>query len=145
MFLNILKHDVAPLVLRAGLGVIFLYHGSEKALSAQAGWGTTWNPDPQMPAALQAMVAWGEFAGGAALLMGFLSRLAALGIAVIMAGAIVTVHGPKGFGLQHGGFEYNYALIMMCLAIMCTGAGRYSVDYLLWRRRAAAAAARQPT
>lgn len=124
--------NVAPLLLRLALGIIFLYHGSQKIM--QNG-GAAWHPDPDFPAALQAPVAWGEFLGGIALLAGFLSRLAAAGIIAIMIGAIATVHGAHGFALPKG-FEYNFALIMMCLAVIVLGSGRWSIDEQLWRRPA---------
>ena len=87
--------------------------------------------------AQQALVAWGELLGGAALAVGFLTRLAALGIIAIMAGAIATVHWEQGFALHAvegpagpmpAGFEYNFALIVMCLAVVLLGGGTLAVD-----------------
>jgi putative oxidoreductase len=120
---------LAPLVLRLGLAVIFVFHGLQK-VHPDAGWGTNWHPN--LSFALQIPVAYGELLGGIALAFGFLTRLAALGIAGIMAGAIATVHGPNGFSLAAGGFEYNFALIMMCVPLMLTGGGLISLDKLLF-------------
>jgi putative oxidoreductase len=109
------------------------------------------------PAIVQMLVAWGELVGGIALAVGFLTRLAALGIAVIMAGAIATVHGQNGFGminpggfvnglidpananqvrdglydLSKTGFEYNFALIVMCAAVILLGGGTLAADRIL--------------
>lgn len=115
----------AGVFLRLGLGVIFAYHGFEKVFGAGTSSGTAWNPG--MPVVLQAMVAWGEFLGGVAILLGFLTELAALGIIIIMAGAVLTVTGKNGFNMMTGGFEYNFVLIMMCLALIATGAGPLSI------------------
>lgn len=115
----------APVFLRLGLGIIFLYHGFGKVFGATTSLGTAWNPN--LPVVLQTLVAWGEFLGGAAILVGFLTEIAALGIIIIMLGAIVTVHAKNGFGMGNGGFEYNFALIMMSLALIAGGSGPLSV------------------
>lgn len=115
----------AAVFLRLGLGIIFTYHGFGKVFGAGTSMGTAWNPG--LPVVLQALVAWGEFLGGLAILTGFLTELAALGIIIIMLGAIVTVHGQNGFNMMNHGFEYNFALIMMCLALIATGAGPLSI------------------
>ena len=115
----------APLFLRIGLGVIFAYHGYGKVFGDGAGFGFSWNPN--LPGIVQALVAWGEFLSGAAILFGFLVEAAACNIIIIMIGAIVLVHGKNGFSLMNHGFEYNFALIMMCLALIGTGAGPCSL------------------
>jgi len=117
---------LAPVFLRAGLGVIFLYHGYGKVFGETANLGTSWNPSG-MSTIVQALVAWGEFLCGGAILLGFLTEIAALGIIIIMAGAIVLIHGKNGFSMMNHGFEYNYALITMALALIGTGAGPFSI------------------
>lgn len=114
----------AGLFLRIALGVVFVYHGYGKVFGA-GGLGTVWNPE--MPTIVQALVAWGELICGAAILVGFETGLASIGIIIIMIGAIVLVHGKNGFGMMNGGFEYPFVLILMCLALMGTGPGKFSV------------------
>jgi putative oxidoreductase len=80
-----------------------------------------------MPVIIQILVAWGEFSCGAAILLGFLTEIAAAGIIIIMIGAIVLVHAKNGFGMMNGGFEYNFALIMMCLTLIGTGPGPFTI------------------
>jgi putative oxidoreductase len=133
MLKDLLRNHVAPLILRLGLAVIFIYHGWEKV---SQGGGTKWAGD-MYPPYVQFPVAWGEFLGGIALAVGFLSRLAAAGIIVIMVGAIHQVHWAKGFSLAQSGFEYNFALIVMSAAVILLGGGALSLDYLMWRRRTA--------
>src|SRR5262245_17889180 len=137
MFDNVAKNMLVPLVLRFGLAVIFIYHGVEKV---GASGGTAWHqpPDPSaepQPVILQLLVAWGELLGGLAVAVGFLTRLAAAGLSVIMIGAIVTVHGKNGFSLQYGGFEYNFAILVICAALILIGPGRPSVDFHMLRKR----------
>jgi len=132
-----------PILLRFALAAVFIYHGLGK-VSPEANFGMAWQkaPDPSklppdapppqvLPGALQLAVAWGEVLGGAACALGILTRLAALGLAAIMVGAIVTVHGPHGFSLQHGGYEYNLVLIVVCLSLVLLGAGTISLDRVI--------------
>jgi uncharacterized membrane protein YphA (DoxX/SURF4 family) len=89
---------------------------------------------PVLPATLnwhaaQYAVAWGELLGGVALLVGLLTRVAALGLIIIQLGAIATVTAGKGFSFAAGGgYEYNIALIAMCLALVIMGGGTWAVD-----------------
>jgi uncharacterized membrane protein YphA (DoxX/SURF4 family) len=95
----------------------------------------------QLQSSLQLLVAWGELVGGIALLLGLLTRLAAVGLIVIQVGAICTVTWEQGFSAARGaGYEYNVALIVMCLALVLLGGGTMAVDQVLRRRREAAAA-----
>jgi putative oxidoreductase len=75
-----------------------------------------------------------EFFGGLGLIVGFLTRIAAFGIAVNMLVAIATVHGPFGFfmnwsGTQKGeGYEYHLLALAVTAFLMIRGAGAFSVD-----------------
>jgi putative oxidoreductase len=126
-----------PLVLRLGLACIFIYSGLQKITGSGTGWGSSWIPDAAdfikpLPAAVQLMVAWGELAGGLALALGLLTRLAALGIAGIMGGTIYWLTGAQGF---KSGWDYNFAVIVMCLALMISGGGTLAVDQLIRIKR----------
>lgn len=130
---SLTKNTLAPLLLRLGLATIFLYHGIDKV---QQGGGTSWGGD--MSVVVQFLVAWGELIGGLAVALGLLTRLAAAGLAFIMLGAIVTVHGEKGFSLRDGGFEYNFALLVICIALILMGPGNFALDrFIRLRRRTA--------
>jgi putative oxidoreductase len=41
--------------------------------------------------------------------------------------AVITVHMPKGFFIQSGGFEYNFVLMCICVALMLTGSGKFGM------------------
>jgi len=141
MFPN-LKASLAPLVLRLGLASIFLYHGYLK-LAYQGGAG--WSPD--LSESVQLIICWSELIGGLALAFGVLTRVAAVGFTVIMLGAIVTVtgardfvymqffaRGVKGYLFQQVGYEYNFVIIVNCLALIVLGSGQWSVDHYLVSR-----------
>jgi uncharacterized membrane protein YphA (DoxX/SURF4 family) len=84
---------------------------------------------------IQFAVAWGELLAGLALLLGLLTRLAALGVIAIQVGAVVTVTWAQGFSVAYGGgWGYNLALLGMCLALLCLGGGALSLSALLKKR-----------
>jgi uncharacterized membrane protein YphA (DoxX/SURF4 family) len=93
-----------------------------------------------LSSSIQLLVAWGELLGGIALLLGVLTRWAALGLIVIQIGAIYLVTWAQGFtSLQGGGYGYNVALIAMLVALVLAGGGALALDRLLpWGRRATA-------
>jgi putative oxidoreductase len=151
MFDVMMKSTVVPLILRLALAAVFIYHGSQM-ISPENNWGAAWanraaerqseqtgKPpevlEPLRNPAAQLAVAWGEFLGGVALALGLLTRLAALGIIVIMAGAIYTVHLPHGFDITQHGYEYNVVIIAVCLALILMGGGTLAADRWVRLRR----------
>jgi putative oxidoreductase len=83
---------------------------------------------------LQLLVAWGELVGGVVLLLGFLTRWAALALILIQVGAICMVTGARGFApTGETGYEYNVALVAMCLALVVLGGGTLALNRLFWR------------
>src|SRR6266567_4550299 len=87
-----------------------------------------------IPAPLAFLAIAAEFFGGLGLILGFLTRIAAFGIAVNMVVAIATVHSAFGFfmnwsGTQKGeGFEYHLLVLAITVFLMIRGAGAFSVD-----------------
>src|SRR5712692_7964222 len=73
----------------------------------------------------------GELAAGVLFFLGLLTPLAGLLVLAAMAVAIATVHGPKGFLVQDGGFEYTLVLIIAALAVAAIGPGAFSLDQAL--------------
>jgi putative oxidoreductase len=136
VFSNSCKSGLNPLLLRLALAAIFVFHGLAMVAGPDNELGSNWNKTADAPhAAVQLAVAWGELIGGIALGVGLLTRLAALGIIAIMAGAIATVHWPKGFDIIKGGYEYNMAIVVMCLCLVLGGPGPLSVDHWFRFRR----------
>jgi putative oxidoreductase len=72
-----------------------------------------------------------ELAAGFLFLLGLLTPLATLLALATMAVAIAKVHGPKGFFIQNGGYEYNLVLSVAAVALAVTGPGAVSLDHVL--------------
>lgn len=130
--------DLVPLFVRIALAVVFVYHGYGKVFEGGHSFvaGMMADQGAPYPEILGWMAALTEFGGGILLLVGFLSRVWALGLVILMSVAIYTVHGPNGFDLRNEvgpGFEYCFALGMMALSILLGGAGAISLDRLLFR------------
>jgi putative oxidoreductase len=89
-------------------------------------------PAPMLTAVVVTMV---ELLGGLALLLGLFTRWAAIPLAIIMGGAILTVHAAGGFFLPDG-FEFVLTLLAANVALACLGSGAASVDGLLQKRKA---------
>jgi len=134
------------LIVRVVLGVIFFAHGAQKVFGWFGGHGLKgtigyFQQALRIPPALTVLAALTECFGGLAVLVGFLARLAALGLIVDMLVAIAKVHWRNGFflnwSLEQGkghGIEMNLALIGMALAVLVGGAGALSIDRLLIAR-----------
>ena len=125
--------------LRITLGCVMFPHGAQKLLGWYGGGGFSgtmgfFTEQMGMPALIAFLIIIGESFGSVGLLIGFFTRFTAASLGIIMVGAIGLVHLPNGFfmnwsGQQAGeGYEYHLLVIGMCLALMITGAGRWSVD-----------------
>jgi putative oxidoreductase len=125
--------SAALLLLRLVMGVAFILHGWPKIQNPMSWMG----PDAPVPAILQALAALAEFAGGMALIVGLLSRLASLGIMTNMIVALGMVHLPHGdpFVSKSGGRSYELAAVYLACAVLflLLGPGRFSLDALLFR------------
>jgi len=134
--------DIALAVLRVVLGTIFILHGGQKLFVF--GFAGVSGAFAQMgipaPGLLGPFVALVEFLGGIAILLGLLTRLAALGIGATMAGAILTVHLKNGF-FAPTGVEFPLSLLGSAIALIITGAGAFSLDALIGKRLGARTAA----
>lgn len=135
------SNDVTLTMLRLVLGVVFFAHGAQKVLGWFGGFGYSGTMSAfrhmGMPAAIALLIMATEFLGGLGLIVGFLTRIPALGISGLMIGAIFMVHLPNGFfmnwmGNQKGeGFEYHLLAIAMAATLLLRGAGKFSIDRAL--------------
>ena len=130
--------DIALFILRLALAIVMWPHGAQKALGLFGGPGISGTvgmltSHMGLPAAVVYLVIAVEFLGPIALVLGVLTRLAALGIVVDMACAAVLVHLPNGFfmnfaGNQKGeGIEFFIALVGIGLALVIAGPGRIAL------------------
>src|SRR2546423_10773824 len=99
--------DVSALVMRLTLGVVFFPHGAQKVLGWFGGPGASntiqFFSKQGLPPALTVLVMAAELGGSILLILGFLTRLAALGIGCVMAGGPFLGPAQGGFFLDWGG------------------------------------------
>ena len=127
--------DAALLIFRAVLGVVFVAHGVDKLLISgmddTIGQFSAWDvPQPRLSAWVAAL---GEVIGGAFMVVGLLTTLAAGALALFMACALYFVHLNGGFFVADNGIEYPLVLIVALLTVVVFGSGRASIDGVLAR------------
>ena len=139
------KASSLALVLRFTLGGVMLPHGAQKLLGFFGGAGfsgtmTAFTEHMHLPAVVAFLVILAESFGSLGLILGFLTRVGAAGIGLVMLGATVLVHRPHGFFMnwfdkQGGeGFEYHLLAMGLALALLITGGGSASVDRVIATR-----------
>ena len=123
--------DLGLLVLRvlSGLGLAFA-HGRGKLPPSDRFVGRV----AEIGLPLPEILAWGagllEFAGGLAIAFGLMTRPVAVGALLVVATAFFGAHGGN---FSEGEKAFLYGAAMLTLAL--TGAGRFSLDAALARRR----------
>ncbi len=139
------KNDISALVLRLVLGIVFFPHAAQKVLGWFGGYGlkatlAAFTDKMHIPFVFAVLAITAEFLGSIALILGFFTRLAAFGIAVIMVVAVYMVHWYNGFfmnwsGMQKGeGIEYHLLVIAIAVALMIKGGGSLSIDKKISKR-----------
>ena len=129
--------------LRLGLGVTFFAHSTQQIFGWHGGRGwkgmlDNWSEKYHIPVAFGVLGMAIEFLGAFAMLLGFLTRPFALGLALFIAMAILKSHWGHGFFLarrpgEASGVEYTLALFLMAMALVFGGGGALSIDALLSR------------
>ena len=146
-FLFHTSNDGVLTMLRLTLGTIFFAHGAQKMLGWFGGYGfdatmNAFTTQMGIPAVFAFLAIAAEFFGGLGLIFGALTRVAALGIASVMAVAATMVHAQFGLfmnwaGTQKGeGYEYHLLALAISVALMVRGAGALSVDRWIAARTA---------
>ena len=124
--------DIGLFALRFGIGIIFVFHGNHK----RAMWKM--EPSEQLPAGLLKilrLLSICEPLGGIAMIFGFLTQLAALGLGIIMLGAInLKANKMKQpfAGRQNAGWEFDFILLAGCVSVFFSGAGSIALDRMLF-------------
>jgi putative oxidoreductase len=131
-------NHLATLLGRFGLSAIFLLSGFAKLGAGYAG-TQAYMEAMGVPGALLPLVIAAEILGGAAVAAGFLTRWAALGLAVFSLASGVLFHFDPADQMQFIGFLKNVAIAGGFLALAAHGAGALSIDGWLAARRAAGA------
>ncbi len=122
----------APFFLRLALAAVFFYHGAQKTF----GWfgGEGWNEydgaldecrtGTTFPMSSSAFFSSLNSLCPLGLLFGFLTRLAALAVVIIMAVVLIFVHG----GTTFEAVEFPLVLLAAGLSLVITGGGYFSLD-----------------
>ena len=126
-----MRASVALLLVRLVMGTAFVLHGWPKIQKPMEWMGA----DAPVPGPLQAAAAVAEFGGGIALIIGLLTPLAAVGLAITMGVAVGMVHIPSGHPfVGKGGPSWELPAIFFAVAILflLVGPGRLSLDACLF-------------
>ena len=119
---------LALLILRLVLGIIMIGHGYSKVFGGL-------HHHVQMvsslglPGWLAYFSAAAEFLGGILVILGLLTRFAALAITINLGVAIVKVHWHNGL-LGNGGYQFPLALAAIAFALIFLGAGPIALEGL---------------
>jgi putative oxidoreductase len=139
--------DLGLLILRLGIGCMVFYYGSQKMLGLFGGSGfaaTVTNFEKMgFPALAITLSIFAEFFGSLGLILGALTRVAALGL--VCNFAVATWAMAKGPDVIHGITSGNHgdaalvfypvAFFVANLAMVFLGAGKYSLDARLFGKR----------
>lgn len=119
-------YEWSMLVLRVSLGVIFLAHGLGKISGFEG--IINFFVSIGLPVILAYVVTATETVGGACLILGLFTRTAAVGIIMVMLGAIFSVKFSKGF---IDGYEFDISLLAIAFALVLSGSNTLSLGNLL--------------
>lgn len=121
----------APLFLRLSVATIFFFHGAQKAFGWFGGDGwqhsiEAWSAanGPALPVAVTVTLIVAELLIPLALVLGFLTRIAAFASVVIMIGEIYYISGSPTFDAV----QLPMMILAACLALLFFGGGNLSVD-----------------
>ncbi|HSQ60258.1 MAG TPA: DoxX family protein [Acidobacteriota bacterium] len=135
-------NDFALFLVRVGLGIVILPHGLQKLFGWFGGKGVAgtihfFEEALKIPPFWTACAIAAETAGALALIVGFLGRVGAAGVLVVMGVAVYLIHGRQGFFMnwyaqpRGEGYEFHILAIAMGLAVLIRGSGAFSVDRAL--------------
>lgn len=117
----------AALILRVSMGILFLVHAGLKIFVFTPAGAAAFFGSLGLPPFLAYIVMAAEVLGGIALILGVYTRVVALALVPILLGAIVTVHGAKGFFADAGGWEFVGFWIVGLVALALVGDGPYAL------------------
>ena len=130
-FLSFLHHSsIGLLILRLGVGAVFLVHGRQK----WAMWKM--QPSAQMSGrmlTLMKFLSLAEPLGSLAVIIGLLTQFAAMGLSLVMLGAIylkITAWQKKFSG--DNGWEFEFILLCAALSLILSGGGAIALDRIVF-------------
>jgi putative oxidoreductase len=126
--------DAGILLIRVVSGLTMAAHGYQKFFSGGriAGTGRWFDSMGMRPGHVHALAAaTTEMGAGILLALGLLTSIAGAAFVALMLVAGYTVHRANGFFSVNSGWEYNLILAVIGAGVATTGAGRYSLDYVI--------------
>ncbi|MBU2896770.1 DoxX family protein [Vibrio hepatarius] len=132
--LSVTNSGFETLILRIPVGIIFMAHGAQKIFGWFGGYGLAgtgqWMDSIGLgPGLLMAFLAGSaEFLGGLFILLGLLTRPAAVMTAFTMVVAIFTVHFENGLFMSNNGYEFGLVLFSASASLAVSGAGKVALD-----------------
>lgn len=141
------NEDRIPMLGRLALGIVILPHGAQNLFGWFGGPGIDgalgYYSALGVPAFLGWMALITQFFGGLALILGFLGRVAAFGVALVLLVAVIKLHWSVGFfmnwtgALKGEGFEFHILAVTLAMIVIIRGSGALSVDRALTARTTA--------
>lgn len=127
--------DIALLLLRLVLGLVFVAHGFDKffrtgIVETTGQFSAAGVPQPKLSAYLTAV---SESVGGSLLVVGILTTFVAGALALLVCAALYFVHLTEGLFVVNNGIEYPLVMVVALFMIVVFGAGRASLDGVLTR------------
>jgi putative oxidoreductase len=123
----------APLPIRFGVGLALLVQGWAHATGPAALTRSLERADLPLAEPITWVVVGLELIGGAALLLGFQTRIAAGVLLAWLCVDCFVVHLPQGWWADEGGFQVPLLLLLGTLSLWLGGPGRASVDSIRGR------------
>ena len=129
--------DLALLVVRVVIGLLFVGHGSQKLFGVLGGRGLEgtagmFDAIGLRPGHVQARAAGtAEIVSGVLLALGLLTPVGAALVIAVMVAATVAVHLPKGIWNTNGGYEYHLVMVAGAFVLAGVGPGHWSLDAAL--------------
>jgi putative oxidoreductase len=123
---------LALLMVRAGVGIVFIFHGYPKLFTHTHDIMAAFQR-MGFPAFFVYIAGVLEFFGGIVLILGLFTRIAALLLAGEMAVAVLKVHLPQGAITDVKNYEFPMVLAVACFALATIGAGMISIDHAIYR------------
>ncbi|MBB1380991.1 DoxX family protein [Shewanella sp. SR41-2] len=130
----------STLALRLPVGIIFMAHGGQKLFGWFGGYGLEgtgqWMASIGIePGILMAFLAGSaELVGGLFILLGLLTRPAAVLLAFTMIIAIASVHISNGLFMANNGYEFALALLAASVSLALSGSGKVAIDNAITTR-----------
>lgn len=128
--MKINQTDMATLILRVSLGVMFVAHGLLKVMVFTLPGTVGFFESVGFPGWMAYVVVAAEIGGGALLILGIETRKVAMALIPVLLGATY-VHLGNGwvFSSENGGWEYPLFLTLVTIVQAVLGSGQYALRF----------------